>query len=609
MQYNQLGRSGLTVSAVGLGCNNFGKRLNQEQSRAVVDAAIDEGITFLDTADVYGDSEEYLGDILGKRREGVVLATKFGSPTGGRVAADHEARGGRRYIKIAVEASLRRLQTDYIDLLQFHEPDPRTPIEETLAALDDLVRAGTVRYIGSSNVAAWQVVEADLVARSLGSSRFISVQNEYSLVNRSIEDGVLPVARKYGLGVVPFFPLAKGLLSGKYSRGVQTGTRPARRAGEGRLPARRAVRSCGGARNLRQGAGPLPDRRRHRRPRGAGRRLHRDRRCHPSRAGQDQRRCDPLGPRGGRPGGARPNHRRARAGVTPYTPGAGTRTLWWGTVADTDVTTLASAAAAAGFDAIAVTPGMHREIADRIAEVRGALFDEGIRVQLVDPLVSALPGSPALDDVPGHLRKHFVHTAEDAFRAAEDFGGADVCVGGFLGMPVTYSEVRDAVATLAEQARRHNARVLVEFMPRTQIPDLATAVALVEEVAAPNLGLVFDTWHFTRIGGTTADIRALPPGIVTSIQVADRDAGADHRPYVPMAGRTLPGEGALPLREWLAALLANSSGADVGAEVFSDDLRALPVEVAAAAAGTALRSVLLDRPADDDVPSSTGGTT
>jgi aryl-alcohol dehydrogenase-like predicted oxidoreductase len=221
MQYNQLGRSGLTVSAVGLGCNNFGKRMDQDQSRAVVDAAIEEGITFLDTADVYGASEEYLGAILGTRRERVVLATKFGSPTGGRVAAEHEARGGRRYIRLAVEASLRRLRTDHIDLLQFHEPDPATPVEETLAALDDLVRVGTVRYIGCSNVAAWQVVEAELLARSLGSSRFISVQNEYSLVNRSIEHEVLPVARRYGLGVIPFFPLANGLLSGKYSRGVR----------------------------------------------------------------------------------------------------------------------------------------------------------------------------------------------------------------------------------------------------------------------------------------------------------------------------------------------------------------------------------------------------
>jgi sugar phosphate isomerase/epimerase len=280
------------------------------------------------------------------------------------------------------------------------------------------------------------------------------------------------------------------------------------------------------------------------------------------------------------------------APVSRYAPGAGTRTLWWGTVADTDVPTLASAAAAAGFDAVAVTPGMHQEVADRIAEVRDTLRAEGIRVQLIDPLVSALPGSPTPADVPEHLRKHFVHTADDAFRAAEAFGGADVCVGGFLGAPVTYAEVRDAVAALAARARRHGARVLVEFMPRTQIPNLATAVALVEEIAAPNLGLVFDTWHFTRIGGMTADIRALPPGIVTSIQVADRDSGADHRPYVPMAGRTLPGDGALPLCEWLAALLENSPHADVGAEVFSDDLRARPVAAAAAAAGTALRSVL-----------------
>jgi aryl-alcohol dehydrogenase-like predicted oxidoreductase len=220
MRYNQLGASGLTVSTVGLGCNNFGRRLDRQESAAVVDAAIDEGINFLDTADVYGESEEHLGQILAGRRDRIVLATKFGSPTGGRVAPEYEARGSRRYINLAVDASLSRLNTEWIDLLQMHQPDPLTPLEETLGALDDLVRSGKVRYIGSSNVTARQIQEADAVAEQLGTASFISVQNEYSLINRSIEKEVIPAAQKFRLGVIPYFPLANGLLTGKYRRGA-----------------------------------------------------------------------------------------------------------------------------------------------------------------------------------------------------------------------------------------------------------------------------------------------------------------------------------------------------------------------------------------------------
>lgn len=214
-----MGNSGLTVSVVGLGCNNFGTRLDLTQSSAVVDAALDAGITLLDTADIYGDSEVFLGDVLKGRRDEVVLATKFGATTAGRVAPEHEARGSRRYIRMAVEASLRRLRTDWIDLYLIHRPDPLTPIDETLAALDDLVRAGLVRYVGCSNFSAAQLVEAQLSARLHGVSGFVGVQNEYSLVNREVERELLPLAERYGVGLIPYFPLANGLLSGKYVRG------------------------------------------------------------------------------------------------------------------------------------------------------------------------------------------------------------------------------------------------------------------------------------------------------------------------------------------------------------------------------------------------------
>ena len=237
MRYRALGNSGLVVSVVGLGCNNFGMRLDVERSRAVVDAAIDAGVTLLDTAEAYGGagrSEEILGEVLAGRRDQVVLATKFGatgSDMGFGPAAG--AKGGRAYIRRAVEHSLRRLRTDYIDLYQIHRPDPQTPIEETIAALTELVQAGMVRYIGHSNFSAVQLAAAAAAARDLRAVPFISAQNHWSLLERGIEGDVVPAARQFGLGVLPYFPLANGLLTGKIRRGVPPadGTRLASRTG------------------------------------------------------------------------------------------------------------------------------------------------------------------------------------------------------------------------------------------------------------------------------------------------------------------------------------------------------------------------------------------
>src|SRR2546421_5113981 len=223
MRYRRLGDSGLVVSVVGLGCNNFGSRIDAARTTEVVHAALDEGITLFDTADIYGNpagsSEELLGKALGSRRDDVVVATKFGMDTRGANGPDWGARGSRRYIHRAVEASLRRLGTDHIDLYQLHTPDPATPIEETLQALDDLVRAGKVRYLGSSNFDGWQVADADWIARSGHLTRFVSAQNEYSLVTRDVEAELVPACERFGVGVLPFFPLASGLLTGKYKRG------------------------------------------------------------------------------------------------------------------------------------------------------------------------------------------------------------------------------------------------------------------------------------------------------------------------------------------------------------------------------------------------------
>ncbi|MBN8971742.1 MAG: aldo/keto reductase [Rhizobiales bacterium] len=220
MQIRNLGGSGLRVSAVGLGCNNFGQRTDLETSRKVIHKAIDLGVTLFDTADIYagrGGSETVLGEVLGPRRKDIVLATKYAKPM-----SDDGAKQGasRRYIMTAVEDSLRRLKTDYIDLYQQHDCDPLTPIEETLRALDDLVRQGKVRYVGNSNFPAWRIVEAELVGRAANTVRFVSCQDEYSLLVRGIEKDLLPAAQHYNLGLLPFFPLASGLLTGKYQRGA-----------------------------------------------------------------------------------------------------------------------------------------------------------------------------------------------------------------------------------------------------------------------------------------------------------------------------------------------------------------------------------------------------
>jgi aryl-alcohol dehydrogenase-like predicted oxidoreductase len=223
MTYRRLGNSGLVVSVIGLGCNNFGRKLDLDGTRAVVEAALDAGITLFDTADIYGTphgaSEEALGAALKGHRDEIVLASKFGMNMEGLNGNDFGARGSRRYVTRAVEASLRRLDTDYIDLYQMHEPDPATPIDETLAALDDLVRAGKVRYLGNSNFAGWQIADADWTARAAGRTPFISAQNQYSLLHRAVEAEVVPACEHFGLGLLPFFPLDSGLLSGKYRRG------------------------------------------------------------------------------------------------------------------------------------------------------------------------------------------------------------------------------------------------------------------------------------------------------------------------------------------------------------------------------------------------------
>lgn len=216
MRMRRLGASGLKVSEVGLGCNNFGMRIDQKETQGVVDAALDAGINFFDTADIYGGtkSEEFLGKALGKRRGDIVLATKFGM----RVGDDPRRMGGsRRWIMRAVEDSLTRLGTDWIDLYQLHAPDADTPIDETLRALDDLVTQGKVRYIGNSNFSGWQIADADWT--SAGATRFVSAQNQYSLLERKVEFEVLPACEHFGLGFLPFFPLASGVLSGKYRRG------------------------------------------------------------------------------------------------------------------------------------------------------------------------------------------------------------------------------------------------------------------------------------------------------------------------------------------------------------------------------------------------------
>jgi aryl-alcohol dehydrogenase-like predicted oxidoreductase len=237
VEYRNLGNSGLKVSVVGLGCNNFGMRLDAEGTKAVVDKCIDVGITFFDTADVYGGrgkSEEYLAPALKPHRRNIIIATKSASPMG---EGPYWRGASRKYLMNAVDDCLRRLDTDYIDLYQMHQPDASTPIEETLRALDDIVRSGKVRYIGNSNYAGWQVVEAAWVAKSEHLTPFISAQNQYNLLERNIERELVPACKQYGLGILPFFPLASGFLTGKYRPG-EPAPEGTRLAGMGPMAAR-----------------------------------------------------------------------------------------------------------------------------------------------------------------------------------------------------------------------------------------------------------------------------------------------------------------------------------------------------------------------------------
>ena len=220
MEYRNLGKSDLRVSTLGLGCNNFGGRIDAEGSNKVIAKALDIGVTLFDTADVYpmgkfGVSEEIIGDALGDRRKDIVLVTKFGFPL-----RDRETGGSRAYVAAAVEDSLKRLKTDWIDHCYYHKPDPKTPLEETIRALEDLIRTGKVRTVGCSNFSAAQVNESVRIADELGAHRFISAQEQYSLVNREIEKEVIPALKAHGLGLLPFFPLASGLLTGKYGKGA-----------------------------------------------------------------------------------------------------------------------------------------------------------------------------------------------------------------------------------------------------------------------------------------------------------------------------------------------------------------------------------------------------
>ncbi|MCF2533591.1 aldo/keto reductase [Yinghuangia soli] len=219
MQYSNVGRSGLKVSSLGLGCNNFGMKIDQSAADAVVGTALDAGITLFDTADIYakGKSEEILGKALGARRDEVVIASKFGAPM---VPGPYGGGSSRRYIIRACEASLQRLGTDHIDLYYQHYPDPETPVEETLAALDELVRAGKVRYVAASNLAAWQLADAAHTARRDGVAQFVAVQAEWNLLTRGAERELVPAAERFGVGVIPYFPLASGLLTGKYRQGA-----------------------------------------------------------------------------------------------------------------------------------------------------------------------------------------------------------------------------------------------------------------------------------------------------------------------------------------------------------------------------------------------------
>ena len=221
MEFRNLGNSGLKVSVVGLGCNNFGMRIDTEQTRVVANKALDEGINLFDTADIYGNrggSETMLGKALGPRRQEVIVASKFGMAMGD---GPFMKGASRRYIMAAAEASLKRLNTDYMDLYQIHFPDPETPQEETLGALNDLVRSGKVRYLGSSNFAGYQVADTAWISKTSGFAPYISAQNQYNLLDRRIEKDLTPACAQFGVGILPYFPLASGFLTGKYKRGEE----------------------------------------------------------------------------------------------------------------------------------------------------------------------------------------------------------------------------------------------------------------------------------------------------------------------------------------------------------------------------------------------------
>jgi aryl-alcohol dehydrogenase-like predicted oxidoreductase len=235
MEYRALGASGLKVSAVGLGTNNFGTRMDLSRARPVVDEALELGVNFIDTADIYGrgGSETILGELLGTRRQEVVIATKVGMPMSD---APHDRGGSRRWLMRAIDASLSRLKTDYVDLYQVHAPDPATPILETLQALDDLVTQGKVRYVGHSNFAAWQAADAHWTARTEHLATPISSQLAFNLLERQASREALPACRRFGLGLIPYSPLASGFLSGKYRRGVTpAGTRLAKHPNAGSI--------------------------------------------------------------------------------------------------------------------------------------------------------------------------------------------------------------------------------------------------------------------------------------------------------------------------------------------------------------------------------------
>ena len=314
MEYRKLGSSGLDVSVVGLGTNNFGRRLDYERSERVVRASLDEGVNTIDTSNSYGDSlsEEYIGRALEGRRSEAVIATKVASQRGD---GPNMAGASRKHILDQIEGSLRRLRTDHIDLYQIHFPDAATPIDETLRTLDDLVRSGKVRYTGCSNFAGWQLAQAMERAIAVGAEPFASVQPPYSMLQRDIEKELVPCCEAYGVGILPYFPLANGLLTGKYRRGQAApgGYAPRRRLAQGEADAAgRGLRRAGGAGGLRRRPGPHDGRACNRlAARQPARRLGHSGR-HPARPGTGQRQRSGLGPVGRGAAGPR---RRTQAGV------------------------------------------------------------------------------------------------------------------------------------------------------------------------------------------------------------------------------------------------------------------------------------------------------